>query len=911
LTSSIISPSTKRLLDQYAGTYSNFKVVTYEPISQTGMIKANEAGFGVKAVPSYHFDKAKTIVAVGCDFLGAWVSPIEFAGQYAKNRMPRMGAMSRHYQFESRVSQTGANADYRFSVKPSQEKLVVAALYAGIVGGGNVSGLGGKVAAAIGKAVADLKKDAGQSLVVSGSNDPGVQTMVNAINSQLGNYSSTIDLSKPYNTLQGDDTAVAALQADMSSGRVGVLLVHKVNPAYDLPGFDTSKVGTVVSMSDRADETAAVANYCAPVSHYLESWGDAEPKAGEFSLIQPTISPLFNTRSLLQSLMNWVGAGGTDYDYIKKFWKNNITGNWEKTLQDGVISAGASGGGDSIPPVGTVFTGNASSAFSAATSGAGGGVELILYEKPTMGDGRYANNPFLQETPDPISKVCWDNCAIVSKKLADRKGWYEGEQNDGNTVLSISANGHSVEVPITIQPGLQDDTIALAMGYGRTKPGNDYCTVGANAYPFRKMVNGTYSNVLSNVDVKEVRRGYVIAQTQTHETIDDRREIISEASYKEWTQNKFAGNKSGMKARDPHYWDHHWVSIYSSDRDKELKQGHHWGMSIDMNTCVGCAACVTACNIENNVPVVGKDLVADAKEMHWMRIDRYYKFDAETDPDMEHPTVSFQPMLCQHCDNAPCENVCPVNASNHSSEGLNQMAYNRCIGTRYCANNCPYKVRRFNWFDFQGADSFYKRGITSNDQKVLADDLMRMVLNPDVTVRSRGVMEKCSFCVQRIQEGKLDAKKKGEKLRDGAVKTACQTACPTHAITFGDMNDTESEIRKANANERMYHLLEQIHVLPSVSYQTIIRNVDEQMTEPFEVEGPFEDKYGEGRGRGQGHHGDHGHGHGDGHGGGHGDGHGAGHGDGHGGGHESHGKGHHDDHGKGNHGDHSDDKGHH
>jgi len=364
-------------------------------------------------------------------------------------------------------------------------------------------------------------------------------------------------------------SSLASLQADLNSGRVSVLMVHKVNPAYDLPGYDTSKVGTVISLSDRADETAASANYCAPVSHYLESWGDAEPKAGHYSLIQPTIAPLFNTRSLLQSLMNWIGVGGTDYDYIKKFWTNNITGNWDKTLQDGVISARPSGGGDSFPPVGSVFTGDAASAFSAIRGSSGGGVEVILYEKPTMGDGKYANNPFLQETPDPISKVCWDNCAIVSRKMANKMGWKEGEQNDGNSVITITANGHSVDVPITIQPGLQDDTIALALGYGRTKPGNDYCTVGANAYPFRKMVNGTFSNVLINVEVSQKSRGYMIAQTQTHETIDDSREIINEASFKEWNVNKYAGNKSGMKARDPHYWDHHWVSIYP-DRDKQL-----------------------------------------------------------------------------------------------------------------------------------------------------------------------------------------------------------------------------------------------------------------------------------------------------------------------------------------------------
>lgn len=898
LTSPIVSPSAKQLIEEFKGMYPQTRVVTYQAISNTGILKANEQSFGKKAVPAYHFDKADVIVGVACDFLGTWVSPVQFASDYIKNRKVSNDTkkMSRHFQFESHMTVTGGKADYRSSVKPSQEALVLTALYNEIVGGGAVSGLPEQAAKNIKKAAIALKGARGKSLVVCGLNDVNAQIITNAINNELSNYGSTLSLVHHYNSQAGDDAEMVQLVKDMNAGRIGTLLINGVNPSFDYFEADKftaglKRVSTTVSFNDRIDETGESVKYLCPSSHNLESWFDAEPISGHYSIGQPTIAPLFNTRRMEESLMAWMDKEGTFYDYIRNYWQNSVFPRqskygdfesfWQGTVHDGVCVT-PSGGSEELPLAGEVFNGDVSGAVSKVKSKAAkaNGPEIVFYEKIGMGDGRYANNPFLQEMPDPISRTCWGNYAIVPLKMAKDNGWVEGKRNNGTQVLKISANGKTIEVPITIQPGQLDGVISIAKGYGRTKPGNEKCTVGTDIYPMLSFNGETIeSSLTSGVSIEKGEFGYQLAQTQTHHILsaDDRfeeRGIIKETSFAEYKENHWSGNlQQEMKTKDPHFKDHHFFSLYP-DRSEAYAMGHHWGMDIDLNSCIGCGACVVACGIENNVPVVGKTEVFRAKEMHWMRIDRYYTHDHENDPNAENPTVAFQPMMCQHCDNAPCENVCPVNASNHSTEGINQMAYNRCIGTRYCANNCPYKVRRFNWFDYQGADSFYKSTILTNDEKVYADDLMRMVLNPDVTVRSRGVMEKCSFCVQNLQAAKLEAKKAGRPLQDGEALTACQTSCPTNAITFGDMNDKNSEVYKAKTTERSYTLLDSIQVLPSVSYGVMVRNVDEKINPEQK---PFEPK----------HHGGHGHddhGHGDGHGG-----HGKGHGD--------HGHDNHDGHG--------------
>jgi len=887
LTSSISSPTNKNLLQRLQNRYSNTKVVTYEPISKTGILLANEQSFGQKVVPSYNFDKAEVIVGVDCDFLGTWISPTEFAKGYIKNRKvdAKNPIMSQHFQFEPVVTITGAKADYRRSIKPSQVGAVLVELYRALGGNAGSSGVSfpETIQATIQKAAIALKGARGRGLLVCGSNDVDAQTLTNAINSLIGSYGSTIDLNKPYNVHQGDDKAMAELVASMNSGRVGTLIINNVNPAYDYTDAASfisglQKVKTSISLNDRKDETAANVNILAPDHHYLESWNDAEIKKGYFSLIQPTISPLFNTRSLGQSLMNWAGVNGDYYSFLKNNWKNNIIGGgnqaWNKVVHDGVLEVPNRRSEE--PMSSGAFSGNGSGAAAklAQKAGSASGIELALYESIPMGDGRYANNPYLHETPDPISRVCWENVAIVSRAMAARNGWTDGAlmrtPTQNSDVLEITVNGKSVKLPVIIQPGLQDDVIAIALGYGRNKElegMNEKCATGANVYPFASFDGQSrIFNATSGVNVSRVSTGYKVAQTQVHHTIDDEREIINETTLADYKENRWSGNYTGQKYHDEGWVDHHFVSLYPQHNYK-LKQGHHWGMAVDLSTCIGCAACVVSCNIENNVPIVGQEDVHRAHDMHWMRIDRYYATNPDTDPNWEHPEVAFQPMMCQHCDNAPCENVCPVNASNHSSEGLNQMAYNRCIGTRYCANNCPFKVRRFNWFDYQGADSFYQSTVFDNDEHVMIDNLTRMVLNPDVTVRSRGVMEKCSFCVQNLQAAKLEAKKEGRPLRDGDAITACQSACPTNAIAFGDMNDPESEVSKLKKDERAYELLKDIHVLSSVSYLTGIRNKDhldgklhQKVHVPKEHHGGHHDGHGDGHGKGG--HGKEDHGHG-------------------------------------------------
>ncbi len=888
LTGPIISPTLRKAIEEFTSA-TGAEHIVYEAVSKGGILTANEKSFGKRVVPGYDFKKADVIVSFGADFLGTWVSPVEFTKQYTSRRHVDKDhpAMSRHWQFEQYMSLTGANADKRLTVKPSQLGMAVAALYNEVVGGGGSVKLDAKVMEGIKKAAKDLKAASGKSIVVCGSNDPNVQEVVNAINESLGNYGQTIDLDKNYTAFGGDDKKVKQLVADMNAGKVGGLIVHGVNPAYSYPekgkfASGLKKVATSISFNDREDETAENITYLCPNNHYLESWSDAEPKKGSFSLGQPAISPLFDTRQAGETLLRWAGNNTTYYDYLKQNWESAMFGQasgfgspqafWDVALHNGVFEVGTpvanadaavyTGGKarvnspaprvpsiqpqetkvDTIVVAGsdeqlivtnnstdasvpaTRSAGNVSAALSAITSAKASGIELAIYENPIMGDGRYANNPFLQETPEPITKICWDNAISVSQHLAEEKGWKEYD------LVKVTANGHEVTLPVIIQYGQAAGTAAISVGYGRTKAGSKLCNVGQNVYPFVGTKGDAFDyNVTSGVTIEKVGRHYALPRTQTHHTVDDTgvlgndRPIVREAVLDEYKKDKYAGNH--VTEHFKHNLDKHFFTLYGEDdaygpHADLFERGHHWGMSVDLTTCTGCSACVTACNIENNVPIVGANEVFRAHEMHWMRIDRYFS------GDRDHPDVTFMPMMCQHCDNAPCENVCPVAATNHSSEGINQMAYNRCIGTRYCANNCPFKVRRFNWFDYQGADSFYKDTIFDNDEWVLVNDLSRMVLNPDVTVRSRGVMEKCSFCVQRVQEGKLTAKREGRPLKDGEVQTACQTACPANAIVFGDLNDKDSAVSKLFKNERTYKLLDEIHVLSSIGYMTHLRNRD-------------------------------------------------------------------------------------
>jgi len=840
LTSTINSPSLLAAIDVFKAKY-NAKHVVYDAVSYSGMLLANEASFGKKAIPSYHFDQADVIVSFGADFLGSWLNSVEYAKQYAGGRRinEKNPTMNRHIQFESMYSMTGANADERYVHRPSELSAVLLNLYAKLGGAVNAPAIADKrVADGIEQTAKALLTASGKALVVCGSNDVNAQILVNAINDKIGANGKTINWAHPLQFRKGIDAEFEQLVADMKAGNVGALLIHGANPAYTYRNAEAfiaglEKVNLTVSFNEREDETTERCKFVLPDHHYLESWGDAEGKAGFVSFIQPTIHPLFKTRAFGTSLLKWSGNEADYETYFKNYWTSKLGSQsaFDKALQDGVLEP-------TTPAVsGASFNGAALGAaiqkLSAAKKNAN--TELVLYQKVSIGDGKMANNPWLQEVPDPITRACWDNYAMVSPAMAKSWGVEANdtyEVNPKKPVISIKANGKEVKLPLLIIPGMQANTIAVAVGYGRSeKVGRAAKGVGQNVYPLAGF-NGTVEYSAVDVVAAKTEELFPIAQMQTHNRYEGRVEVVKETSLDKFIKDR----EIFVKEREEH------LKSYGGVKDFEKegtlypvfdKPGIKWGMSIDLNTCTGCHACVVACNAENNVSVVGKKQVMKYHDMHWLRIDRYFS------GDPENPDVVFQPMLCQHCDNAPCENVCPVAATNHSSEGLNQMTYNRCIGTRYCANNCPYKVRRFNWADWNGSDSF------KNNQKPLVEegwmdevvldmneDLTRMVLNPDVTVRSRGVIEKCSFCVQRLQEAKLTAKKESRPMVDSDIKTACQQACPTGAIVFGNVNDKESHIhqlRTEEAKNRTFYALEHLHVLPNVGYLAKVRNTDRKV----------------------------------------------------------------------------------
>jgi molybdopterin-containing oxidoreductase family iron-sulfur binding subunit len=645
---------------------------------------------------------------------------------------------------------------------------------------------------------------------------------------------------------------------------VDALIIHGTNPVYSLANGDAfktalSKVDLSVSLSDVADETASACKIIAPNSHFLESWSDANPRTGHYTLGQPVINPLGSTREALESILNWAGNTTNAHDYIAKYWEvmlyatsGEIAGFstfWNKTLNAGLLVKSTEIVTNSVPTVPSAPSStpvvsdikpvadlSAAGSSIVSSAKAAKGIEVVIYEKTGLGWGAQANNPWLQELPDPVTKVTWDNYVLMNPDEMREKGFnvLMGQEQLSDTV-DVTIGTKKLSLPAVAQPGLPKGVVAIAVGYGRTAAGKTANGIGANAFSLVGISGGYYQFNVSGASISGSTGKYNIAATQTHHTMMGR-QIVKETTLEEYKKDSKAGNEDLLLA----------TNLKNVGKDGKAKpqeldlwqnfeyKNHFWNMAIDLNSCIGCGSCVVSCTAENNVPVVGKDEVRRSREMHWMRIDRYFTSSMNEEVaekegvgaidkflKMEVPStddsleVVFQPVMCQHCNQAPCETVCPVLATTHSLEGLNQMTYNRCIGTRYCANNCPYKVRRFNWFRYNENEAFDFN---------MYDDMGKMVLNPDVTVRSRGVMEKCSMCVQRIQAGKLSAKKKSERPADGSIKTACQQACPTNAITFGDFNDQNSAVRKAWNDERKYQLLEEVGTQPSVYYLTKVRN---------------------------------------------------------------------------------------
>jgi Fe-S-cluster-containing dehydrogenase component/anaerobic selenocysteine-containing dehydrogenase len=800
LTSSVNSPSTKRIIKEFGEKFGKFRWVSYDAVSYSAISDANLEVFGKRVIPDLHFDKANTVVAFNADFLGSWIAPVHFIASYSSRRKLDKGQkdMLRHYQFESGMTLSGSNADERIPIRPSEELGILANLYNKIA-----AATGGEVfnvpacETDIQKISDELLANRGKSLVISGTNDVRIQTVIIAINRLLGNYGTCIDTDNYLDIASGSDSDTEKLIADLVSGKIAALLMYNVNPVYDLPSGEDfknalSKLKLSVNISDHQNETSGLCSFECPVHHFLESWDDAEVSPGQLSLSQPCIHPIFDTRSFQDSLLTWSGEKDTYHEFIRSNWKEKYFGAsgkadfetfWTDCLRDGVYTMKV--------PAGKTSEANTSklrNILGSVEAGKGSGFEVVFYPSIAIGNGRNSNNPWLMELPDPVQKLCWENVAAISPEDATEKGIQTGD------VIKIGA----LAIPAFIQPGQAKGTISVAVGYGHTASGKVADNAGVNVYPLAVYTDGSRKYTAQANTIEKTGTATTLALTQTHHSMEGRA-IVRETTLKKYNENPASGNELHEEFEAKHQ------TLYP-----EVKyDGFHWGMSIDLNSCVGCSACVIACQAENNVPVVGKTEVTRRRIMHWIRVDRYYTGAPEA------PMVVFQPLMCQHCDNAPCENVCPVSATNHSSEGLNQMAYNRCIGTKYCINNCPYKVRRFNWYRYTNNSAF-----DFNTHS----DLGRLVLNPDVVVRERGVVEKCSFCVQRIQESKLTAKLEGRELADGDIKPACAQACPSNALIFGNRNDKESKVSKLIEDPRSYHLLEELHTLPGVGYMTKVRN---------------------------------------------------------------------------------------
>ncbi|MDR6761253.1 molybdopterin-containing oxidoreductase family iron-sulfur binding subunit [Flavobacterium sp. 2755] len=834
LTNTLASPSTEKLIGEFIAKNPNAKHVVYDAVSSSDALDAFETVYGERALVDYDFSKASLIVSVGADFLGDWQGGGYDAG-YAKGRIPQNGKMSRHFQFESNMTLSGAAADKRVPMSTADQKQALVQIYNIVVGASVPVTLDAKFKAEVVKAAQQLKASGAKGILVSGIEDKNAQLLVLAINQALA--SEAFSTAGTRQIRKGSNAVVAQLIKDLNAGSVHTLIMSGVNPVYTLADSASfvsglKKVKTSVAFSLKEDETAAISTIAAPAPHYLESWGDVVITKGTYSLTQPTIRPIFDTKQFQDVLLSVTGTPGTFYDYVKANSAAIITGSsWNKVLHDGVFVIGSTAlAGGSFD-----FAGAAS---VLSKSKPAGDFELVLYTKTGMGDGQHANNPWLQEFPDPITRVSWDNYVTVSNADAKKLGLSNeivanGGLNGSYATITIADGSKLENVPVIVQPGQAVGTVGLAVGYGRKAALKEEMQVGLNAYALYKNFNSVQS-----VSIAKANGEHEFACVQGQKTLMGRGDII-----KETTLDVF--NKENAEHWNPQPMvslDHQEVKATTVDlwESFDRSTGHHFNLSIDLNACTGCGACVIACHAENNVPVVGKAEVRRSRDMHWLRIDRYYSSESTFEGDNErkekiaglssslstfnemekpgdNPQVAFQPVMCQHCNHAPCETVCPVAATSHGRQGQNHMAYNRCVGTRYCANNCPYKVRRFNWFLYNKNSEFDYH---------MNDDLGRMVLNPDVNVRSRGVMEKCSFCIQSTQAVILEAKRQGRVVAKDEFNNACacSAACSSGAMVFGDVNDKESEVAKLAESDRMYHLLEHVGTKPNVFYHVKVRN---------------------------------------------------------------------------------------
>ncbi|MCL6494155.1 MAG: TAT-variant-translocated molybdopterin oxidoreductase [Ignavibacterium sp.] len=826
LTHTITSPTTVKVLDDFKVKFPSAKIYSYELFNSSNRNSAWLKCYGSGSFPLIKWNEAKVIVSLDSDFLGVEGNTVENKRLFAEGRDVNKKSFSRLYVVESAMTLTGINADYRMRLKPENQFAFVMSLMNELNKKGVIStSLSSEYnlesfvqkfnldKEKVNHLVNDLASNKGKSIVYAGDLLPeNVHIAVNILNDLLGNKTLYRNDSSEVNLINLSSlNELKELTDKISNGQVAAVIHLDCNPVYHFPNDLNyknllSKVPTVVTLTERMNETAQFSNYVLPINHNFESWGDAKTRTGLISLQQPVIAPLHNTRQKEAILLTWISTNPETYsetlyhDYLKNNWETNIYPTlkskidfkqlWFGALHDGFVLTN-----DSTSSVGSVNLAALNASISNVESN---GMTLILRESYQVGDGRFANNGWLQELPHPVSKITWDNYAALSHNTA------KSLNLENDDLVEVSVDGRKLTLPVFIQAGNADDTITIELGYGREFSGIVASGVGFNANSLLSSKPGLSNWIYTNASITKAGGKYPLASSQEHHAFDNpriqdlhiKRHIIQEGTV-------------ALYEKKPDFIQEHrpkeLESVYTPFQYNEMK----WGMAIDLNKCLGCGDCVVACNVENNVPVVGKDQVLKSREMQWLRIDRYYS----GSPD--DPRVSVQPMLCQHCDQAPCENVCPVVATTHSPDGLNQMVYNRCVGTRYCSNNCPYKVRRFNFFNFR---DHFRDGYQESS-------ILTLMFNPEVTVRSRGVMEKCTFCVQRIEEARSEATRRGTPIKGTDVKTACQEACPTNAIQFGDINSKDSEFYKYRTHELGYYVLEELNVRPNVTYIAKLRNI--------------------------------------------------------------------------------------
>ena len=824
LSESFSSPTLARLASELRTRYPRMHWATYDAVSDESRLAGLKHATGRDLDLVLRMDRASVILCLDADPLLTDPEMIRHARDFAAGRRGGAsgGAMNRLYAVEGVYSLTGAMADHRLRLESRLIAPFLASLAARLAPGAGAAGLADAAVPGvdprwIDALARDLLANRGKSLIVAGERQPAaVHAAVCALNASLGNTGRTVTYHETTDAALPSAGSLASLVAAMQAGAVRTLVILGGNPVFDAPAdldfaSAMAKVSQSIALGHTVDETSAKATWHIPRAHYLESWGDARAVGGTLSVVQPLILPLFGGRTPVEVV--GLMAGGQDrpgYDIVRETWtpilgEAGFDGKWNRVLHDGFLP------GSELPEVVPDLAGDpladlAGAIAPGAEAGSRDALEIVFLPSPSLHDGRFANDGWLQELPDPLTKLTWDNPALVSPKTAETLGLAGGD------MVRLEYAGRSLELPVWLLPGMADGVVALTLGYGRSRAGRIGSGVGFDAFTLRSSRAPGFD---TGVRLTRLGRTHPLSATQDHGSMEGR-PLVRESTLTELRTESASHTAAseGGQAEEPSHAptggvpgplgvfqeEPHHFSLW---KEHAYDQGHQWGMTIDLNSCIGCNACMVACQSENNVPVVGKAQVANGREMHWLRIDRY--FSGEPSGDAE---VVFQPVPCMHCEDAPCEQVCPVAATVHDAQGLNVMVYNRCIGTRYCSNNCPYKVRRFNFFNY-----------TKNTPEIL-----QLAMNPDVTVRARGVMEKCTYCTQRINRTKIDARLAGRELRDGDVKTACQQACPASAIEFGDLRDGSSRVAKAKADPRNYALLDELNTRPRTTYLAKVRN---------------------------------------------------------------------------------------